>query len=385
MGGDILVLNAGSSSLKFALFGAGLQPGLRGSVEEIGGDGQLALDGERRPAPVADHKAALALILGELAGRGVTPGRLAAAAHRVVHGGERLTRPARVTPRLCAEIRACIPLAPLHNPHNLAAIEALAELAPELPQFAAFDTGFHADAPEVARRYALPERPETQGLIRYGFHGLSYGALTEALPRLSGLPLPRRLLAFHLGNGASACAILHGRSVATSMGYSPLDGLTMGSRVGEIGADAVLDLARRLGPDGAHALLTNDSGLKGLSGGLSDMRALLASDDPAAAFAVAHFTYWACRHAGSLIAAMQGLDAIAFTGGIGEHAAPVRAAILGGLQWAGMLADRQANDAGGPRLHAPDSPVSAWVVPAEEERRIAGAALALMGGQGGAA
>jgi acetate kinase len=377
--GDILVLNAGSSSIKFALFDGALGERHRGIAAGIGGDARLVIDGRARTLALPDHRAALTAVLEALAALGVQVKRLRAAGHRVVHGGAALTRPVRITAETLAAIRACVPLAPLHNPHNLAAIEALAEIAPGLPQFASFDTAFHASNPEVAVRYAIPRAEEARGIRRYGFHGLSYSSLVARLPEISGAPLPRRLLAFHLGNGASACAILEGRSVATTMGYSPLDGLPMGTRAGSIDATAVLRMVEIHGLERTQAILNHDSGLKALSGGISDMRKLLAAGTPEAAFAVEHFCYWTLRHAGSLIMAMGGVDAVAFTGGIGENAAPIRACIAAGMTWLGARLDAAANAAGGPRLHAPDSAIGLWVVPAEEERVIAADALALLG------
>ncbi len=374
----ILVINAGSSSIRFALYDRELAPVLRGMAAGIGGESSLKLGDviERRDLP--DHAAALAAILEALAARGLGPERLAAAAHRVVHGGSELVAPVRITPEVREVIASCTPLAPLHNPHNLAAIDALARLRPDLPQFASFDTAFHATNPEVATRYAIPMSPETRGIRRYGFHGLSYASLVRRLPAISGAPLPRRLLAFHLGNGASLCAILEGRSIATTMGYSPLDGLTMGTRAGGIDANAVLRLVELHGLERTRRILNNESGLLGLSGGTSDMRQLLLDPRPEAAFAIEHFIYWTLRHAGSLAAALEGVDAVAFTGGIGENAHEVRGRLLEGLRWLGLEPDAAANRAGGPRLHRPGSAVAAWVVPADEEGEIARHALALL-------
>lgn len=379
--GAVLVLNAGSSSIKVAVFGGDLREHLHGMADGIGGTGALKIGKTSCKADFPDHAAALDALLEGLADHGIKPCSLRAAAHRVVHGGTELTAPVRVTGDVLAAIRRCVSLAPLHNPHNLAAIETLMERAPALPQCASFDTGFHATNPEVAQRYALPPGAEARGLRRYGFHGLSYAALVDALPGIAGDPLPRRLLAFHLGNGASACAIRDGRSVATTMGYSPLEGLTMGTRVGSIDGNAVLRLAQEDGIAATHRMLNRESGLRGLSGGESDMRALLEDDGPRSRFAVAHFCYWAIRHGGSLVAAMEGLDAIAFTGGIGENSAHVRARIVEGLEWLGARLNPAANERGDARLHAPDSRVGCWIAPAAEERRIAADALALIGGQ----
>lgn len=369
--GSILVLNAGSSSIKFALFDAALTEQISGLAAGIGGQSFLEVAGTREAIPLIDHRAALKAVLSALEHKGMSLTSLQAAAHRVVHGGRKLTQPLRISAEVRSEIAACSPLAPLHNPHNLAAIDTLAELAPELPQYASFDTSFHATNPDVATRYAIPKMQETKGIRRYGFHGLSYASLVDALPGVSGAPLPSRLLAFHLGNGASLCAIRNGASVATTMGYSPLDGLTMGTRSGGIDANAVLRLVEDNGLERTKAILNHESGLLGLSGGKSDMRRLMLDQTADSDFAIEHFCYWSLRHAGSLIAAMEGLDAIAFTGGIGENAVGVRARICRGLEWAGLRMNPDANHSHGPRLHAESSRVAAWVIPAREERQIA--------------
>ena len=358
---SLLVLNAGSSSVKFMLFGADDAVLLAGAVTEIGGAARLACADRSGPVAAPDHAVAIAAILAALAGAGHPPVSLTACAHRVVHGGARLTAPTRLTPAVIAEIAACVPLAPLHNPANLAGIRAMQAAAPDLPQTASFDTAFHATNPPEATAYAIPARHRDAGIRRYGFHGISYASLTERLPAIAG-HLPPRLLALHLGNGASLCAIADGRSVATTMGYSPLSGLTMGTRAGDIDGNAVLALARSEGIDATARILNHDSGLKAI-GGASDMRAL-----DARGFARTHFAYWAARHAGSMIAAMGGLDAIAFTGGIGENDAAMRADIMDRLAFTGLLPDRTAS---GPALHASDSLVTAWIVPAAEEARIA--------------
>ncbi len=354
---SVLVVNAGSSSIKLAVFSAGSEPLLTASASRIGPETQLTVAGQSAAISAANHQQALSALLKALSAQGFSPDGFAVAGHRVVHGGPDLIAPCRLTPATIAAIEACAPLAPLHNPHNLAAIRALAALAPALPQTASFDTAFHASNPAEATRFALPDEPATQGLRRYGFHGISYASLCEALPRQTGKPLPQRLLAYHLGNGASACAILQGRSIATSMGYSPLDGLTMGTRPGSIDPQAVLTLVERIGLEQTRILLNHRAGLAGLSGGSSDMQELLARSDEPARFAVAHFIHWAIRHGGGLIAAMGGVDAVAFTGGIGEHAGSVRQRIMAGLAF----------------TLAP-----AHVVPAAEERQIARDALALV-------
>ncbi len=348
--GAILVINAGSSSVKYALFDGDM-------VEVL--SGQRDVD----PALSGGHSAALQDILAELSERGFALADLRAAAHRVVHGGAGLTAPCRVDAGVLGQIRAAIPLAPLHNPHNLLGITALAEIAPELPQFASFDTAFHATNPEVATRYGVPDDWVARGVRRYGFHGTSYQSLVETFPEVTGEALPKRVLAFHLGNGASICAIYQGQSVATTMGYSPLEGLTMGTRAGSIDAGAVLDMAEMDGIEATRAALNQRSGLVALSGGESDMKTLCGRSDRRAGFAVDHFCYWAARHGGSMIAAMQGVDAIVFTGGIGENAADIRARIMAQLQWAGV---------GGAQIQ---------VIPAQEERQIARNARALMAGK----
>ncbi len=380
MAGDdlILVLNAGSSSIKFAVFDRDLNSEISGIAEGIGGASRLKVNDVSQEIPFIDHKSALKNVMVALADAGFGIDKISAAGHRVVHGGRKLTAPMRVTPEVRAEIVNCTPLAPLHNPHNLAAIDSLAEIAPDLPQFVSFDTSFHATNPEVASRYAIPRMAETRGIRRYGFHGLSYASLVENLPIISGEKLPSRLLAFHLGNGASLCAIVNGQSVATTMGYSPLDGLTMGTRSGGIDANAVLRLVEENGLERTKAILNHESGLLGLSGGKSDMRNLMLDPSADSAFAVEHFCYWSLRHAGSLIAAMEGIDAIAFTGGIGENAVGVRARILRGLEWAGVRMNPDANHLRKARLHSDTSKIAAWVIPAQEERMIASDALSLL-------
>jgi len=375
---DILVLNAGSSSIKCAVFDAALNRVSSSMAEGIGGAARLHIGGKTQACTLPNHAAALRALLTGMAKEGVTLERLRGAAHRVVHGGERLTAPVRVTEATLKEIAACTALAPLHNPHNLAAIEMLDRLAPDLPQTMSFDTAFHTSNPEVATRYALPNWVEAEGIRRYGFHGLSYAGLVRTFPEITGGPLPQKVLAFHLGNGASICAIVDGHSVATTMGYSPLDGLTMGTRAGGIDANAVLRLVEEHGIDRTRRLLNQESGLLGLSDGTSDMRALMDAPNAASTFAVAHFCYWAVRHAGSLLAAMGGCDAMVFTGGIGENAAAIRRQILDGLDWMGVALDDERNAGNGPRLHSDGAPIALWVVPADEERVIARDALDLL-------
>ncbi|MFO1174424.1 MAG: acetate/propionate family kinase [Paracoccaceae bacterium] len=376
----VMVVNAGSSSVKMAVFAGGSEPVYSAMASEIGGASALRTPRGTRALRLADHAAAVAAMLEAAEGAGVGPSVLSAAAHRVVHGGARLTAPCRVTAEVEAAIEAAVPLAPLHNPANLTAIRALRALAPDLPQFASFDTAFHATNPEVAVRYAVPDSVARLGIRRYGFHGISFTALVRKVKETSAGKLPEKLLALHLGNGCSLCAIRNGQSVATTMGYSPLEGLTMGTRTGAIDGNAVLRLAELHGIDGAARILNRESGLLGL-GGTSDMRALHAAGTAEARFAIEHFIYWAVRHAGSMIAAMGGLDAIAFTGGIGENDVAVRAGILRGLGFAGTEFDVAANAAGRLCLHKKDSRVAILIVPAEEERQIALEAEAVMAGE----
>ncbi len=349
----ILVLNAGSSSLKIEVFDENLTSLISGAVTNIGTDGALKLGDTAQTVSTRDHGNALALMLLALSKEGFGLDQLSAAAHRVVHGGTILTQPARVTPEVIKAIEACIPLAPLHNPNNLAAILALQGAAPDLPQYCSFGTAFHATNPEVAVRYAIPQTQHDAGIRRYGFHGLSYANMIADF----GNDLPERLLAFHLGNGASLCAIKNGQSIATSMGYSPLSGLTMGTRSGDIDGAAVLRMSKSLGEDETDRLLNKSSGLKALAGD-NNMKLLLERDDADAQFAVDHFCYWAARHAGSAIVAMGGVDAVAFTGGIGENAEPIRARIIEHLSCFGE--------------------VSVHIIAADEEKQIARDALGLI-------
>ncbi len=349
----ILVLNAGSSSLKIEVFQPDLTPVVSGSVTNIGTEGALKLGENKTAVETKSHADALDLMLGALGEAGLPLAAMTAAAHRVVHGGTILTQPARVTPHVISAIESVIPLAPLHNPNNLAAMLALQAKAPDLAQYCSFGTAFHATNPDVATRYAIPQTQHDAGIRRYGFHGLSYANMVAEF----GDTLPKRLLALHLGNGASLCAIKDGQSVATSMGYSPLSGLTMGTRSGDIDGAAVLRMSKSLGEDETDRLLNKVSGLKALAGD-NNMKTLLERDDDAAAFAVEHFCYWAARNAGSAIVAMGGVDAVAFTGGIGENAAPVRERIMHHLACFG------------------DLPVH--VIAADEEKQIARDALQLI-------
>jgi acetate kinase len=371
----ILALNAGSSSLKFALFAAQDPPArlLRGQVERIGGPAVLEVSpssgpGTRRAlASGTDASAALEAVL-EVVREFEPP---AIAGHRIVHGGERFVAPCLLDGSAIEALERLDPLAPLHQPHNLAAVRRLRSLAPSLPQVGVFDTAFHASMPAVARRLGLPRSLHARGIRRYGFHGLSYQHAAEALR--DRLPAARRAIVAHLGNGASLCALRDGRSVETTLGFSALDGLLMGTRCGSLDPGVILHLmdVDGMSLESLEDLLYRRSGLLGVSGISHDMRDLLASPAPEAREAVELFVYRVVREAGALVSVLGGLDALAFTGGIGEHAAEVRAAIADGLAWTGLRLDPEANAASRPALHAADSPVSCVIVHCDEEAVIA--------------
>lgn len=372
--GLYLVFNVGSSSVKFARF-LGEQTG-EGPI--LRGKGQVERDaglgGTEEVATVDRDLIARVLIEAETAeGRPIT-----AVGHRIVHGGRRFEAPVLIDDDALAGMAALEPLAPLHQPHNVMAVRAVAMLRPGLPQVACFDTAFHRTQPDTRRRMPLPEKFFEDGLERYGFHGLSYAWVVAALTRHLGA-CPRRLLAYHLGNGASAAAILDGRSVATSMGFSTLDGLMMGTRPGGLDPGVLLHLLVQ-GHDHVSLsdLLYRGSGLLGVSGHSSDMRVLQASPDPASRRAIAMFCERAAMVGGGLVTAMGGLDAIAFTGGIGEHSATVRAAIAEAFGYLGARIDVQANAADDATISAAGSPIGLFAVPANEELMIASAIQALV-------
>jgi acetate kinase len=383
MANATLVLNAGSSSLKFSVFldGEPPQPLLRGQVEGllteprfVARDAAGAVVGERQwPAGTRlGHAGAIEFLFGW--GRGSLGGhRIVAAGHRVVHGGLKFTRPTLIDAAVLSALEDLVPLAPLHQPHNLGAIRAVAEHAPGLPQVACFDTAFHRTQPAVAQAFALPRRYAEEGVVRYGFHGLSYEYIASVLPDTDPRAAAGRTVVAHLGNGASLCALQGGQSVATTMGFSALDGLPMGTRCGSLDPGVLLYLMDRhgLGARALEELLYQQSGLLGVSGISSDMRTLLDSPRPEAAEAVGLFVYRVGRELGSLAAALGGLDALVFTGGIGEHAAAVRARVCRGAAWLGLELDEAANEAGGPRISRTGGRVSAWVIPTNEELLIA--------------
>lgn len=303
--------------------------------------------------------------------------------HRVVHGGMRFASPRLIDADVLAELDALCPLAPLHQPHNLAAIQAVAALAPDLPQVACFDTAFHHDKPEVAGRLALPRALHDQGIRRYGFHGLSYEYIARQLQAIDGELAGGRVIAAHLGNGASLCAMQGGKSVDTTMGFTALDGLMMGTRCGTLDPGVVLHLQTQLGmsPDEVDDLLYRKSGLLGVSGISSDMRTLVAHTSPEAQEAVELFIWRAAREFGALTASLGGVDGLVFTAGIGENHAEVRKRMCERLSWLGLSIDAEANAANAPDISATGSRVKVLVIPTDEERMIADHTLAVLQSQ----
>lgn len=387
----ILTLNAGSSSIKFAIFSAsGSSEGravAEGKAVNIGSAGtNLAVhDGAGTRLLSRDYAedAGEDLVLQDLLAwiESHFGGTLAAAGHRVVHGGPRFHAPCRVTADLIEELAKLVPLAPLHQPHNLAPIRVLARDFPALAQFACFDTGFHADNAPLATTFAIPRELTEQGIRRYGFHGISYEYIASCLPDYLGDVAEGRVVMAHLGNGASLCAMHHRRSVATTMGFTALDGLMMGTRCGTIDPGVLIYLMQEKGmsAQAVSDMLYHDCGLLGVSGISNDMHTLLASPAPEAREAVDLFVYRIVRELGSLVAALGGLDALVFTGGIGEHAAPVRAAVCRQAAWLGLTLDEAANAAHGPKITTDGSLVPALAVPTDEDRMIARHCLTLLG------
>ncbi len=385
----VLVLNAGSSSLKFALYALDRTlapaPAVCGQVDGIGASPEVTLDtaaGERIREAVAtaggqgeQHRAALEHVFGLLV-RHNPALDIAAAGHRIVHGGERFSAPTRLDEAVLRTLDTFVPLAPLHQPHNLRAVRAVAALMPDVPQVGCFDTAFHRTQPALAQAFALPRRLSTEGIKRYGFHGLSYDYVARQLPALIGERAKGAVVIAHLGNGASMCALREGKSVASTMGFTALEGLMMGTRSGSLDPGVMLYLMEQKGMDtkALTRLLYKESGLLGVSGISQDMRTLLASEAPEAKEAVDLFCYRIARELGSLAAAAGGLDALVFTGGIGEHAAPVREQVAAWSAWLGITIDPAANATPADharRLDTAGSRVAVAVVPTDEERMIA--------------
>jgi len=383
--GSILVVNAGSSSLKFSLFrldaADALQLAVRGQIDGIGTmprlkakdvAGKTLVERDLLLEEAREVKDAIGLAAAWL--REQFPGeQLLAVGHRVVHGGADYSQPVRVDEAVFTALEKLTPLAPLHEPHNLAAIRALRETRPELPQIACFDTAFHRTHPQLADLYALPWEFYEAGVRRYGFHGLSYEYIAATLPQAAPEIANGRVIVAHLGSGASLCALRAGQSVDSTMGFSPLDGIPMGTRPGAIDPGVLLYLVGQRGmtPAALEKLLYKESGMLGLSGISNDMRQLLESPEPRARLAVDYFVHYVAKEIGALAAVLGGLDGLVFTAGVGENAPVIRARILQACAWLGVTLDPDANQRGDARITAPESSVSAWVIPTNEELMIA--------------
>ena len=389
----ILTLNAGSSSLKFAAFrlaksseltslasgqveGIGAAP--KGEVETAGG-GAAKLSFEQSGSRV-DHAAAVDAILGWLKTAGYDSS-VAAVGHRIVHGGPDYSAPVLIDDATLTKLRALIPLAPLHQPHNIAGVEAAMRSFPSTPQVACFDTAFHRSHPFIHDTYALPRSYYDQGVRRYGFHGLSYEFITKKLRAIAPDIARKGVVIAHLGNGASMCAVHDGRAVATTMGFTALDGLSMGTRCGQIDPGVVLYLMaeKKMSAEAISDLLWTNSGLKGMSGMSQDMRELEASDTPAAREAIAYFVSTIRCELAALAATVNGAEALVFTAGIGEHSCKVREAALTDMEWMGVRLDAQANRANAQVISAGDSPTKVFVIPTDEELMIAEHTVATAG------
>ena len=384
MADAIAVLNAGSSSIKFSLFvtrSAELELELHGQIEGIyttphfiakKGDRAAVAEKSWAESSTLGHDGALDYLVAFLRSE-LADDHLIGVGHRVLHGGVDYKGPVLIDADVAATIEKLIPLAPLHQPHNLAPIRRLLARAPELAQVACFDTSFHSTNPDLAQRFALPEKLHEAGVRRYGFHGLSYEYIASVMADFDANASAGKTVVLHLGSGASMCAIEAGRSIATTMGFTALDGLHMGTRSGSLDPGVILYLMNQRGMDvrAVEKLLYNQSGLLGVSGVSSDMRTLLASTDQQAKLAVDLYCYRIRRELGSLAAALGGLDAIVFTGGIGENSAVIRERVCRDAAWLGVELDSTANSGGGPRISAPASRVSAWSIPTNEELMIA--------------
>ncbi len=387
-----LVLNAGSSSLKFCVY---RQPNdgawtlaAKGLVEGIGtaprlsakdADGLVLVD-QKPDCPVRDGSDALAVLSSWLKS-GYGGAQVLGVGHRVVHGGPRYASPAIVTAQVMTELRRLVPLAPLHQPYNLAAIEAVAERLPDVPQVACFDTSFHRSQPPVADVIPLPNEITSAGMQRYGFHGLSYEYIASVLPSVAPEIAAGRVIVAHLGSGASLCAMKGGRSVDNSLGFTALDGLCMGTRPGSLDPGVVLYLFQTLGLNAkqVETILYKKSGLLGISGISPDMRDLEASNDPWARLAVDYFVYRAVREIGSMAAVLGGIDALVFTAGIGENSPEIRRRICQASVWLGIELDQEANAGKQARISTVSSKASAWVIPTNEELTIARHTALLLG------
>jgi acetate kinase len=396
MADAIAVINAGSSSIKFSLFlvrGGELALDVRGQLEGLftaprfearDPSGRIVAERSWGEGVRLGHDGAMEH-LSRFLREALDDDRLTGVGHRVVHGGLDHAAPVRVDAAVLEALERLVPLAPLHQPHNLSPIVALLDRAPTLPQVVCFDTAFHRTVPEVAQRFALPEALHEAGVRRYGFHGLSYEYIAGVLPRFDARAAAGRTIVLHLGNGASMCAIAAGRSVATTMSFTALDGLPMGTRCGALDPAVGLYLMdeRKMTARAVERLLYHESGLLGVSGLSSDMRTLLESDAPRARLAIDLYVYRIRRELGSLAGALGGLDALVFTAGIGENAELIRDRVCRDAEWLGLTLDPVANAAGGPRISGPGSRVGAWVIPTDEELMIARHTRRVLAGPGG--
>lgn len=387
----VLILNAGSSSLKFCVYARpekhGWQLRSRGLISGIGTSPRfMARDPEGNVLAENDATEvrdaitaidALAAWLRESYGRGE---RLLGVGHRVVHGGSRYAEPTIVNDQVLADLKDLIPLAPLHQPYNLAAIETIFERLPDVPQVACFDTGFHQSEPEVAKLIPLPKRLRESGLRRYGFHGLSYEYIASVLPTVAPEIAKGRVIVAHLGSGASLCALKNGKSIDSTLGFTALDGLCMGTRPGSVDPGAILYLFQGLGLSAkeVEGILYKQSGLLGISGVSNDMRDLVASNEPDALMAVDYFVYRAAKEIGALSAVLGGVDGLVFTAGIGENSPEIRQRICAASAWLGVELDAGANQSRGPRISTRQSKVSTWMIPTNEELMIARHTAALL-------
>ncbi|MEZ5938240.1 MAG: acetate/propionate family kinase [Hyphomonadaceae bacterium] len=385
----VLTLNAGSSSLKFAVYPDADETGaalVRGEVSDLHHAPVFEFaerGGPRQSEPLGDPieaEQAVDQILSHVAGRHPDI-RFVAVGHRVVHGGDGFVAPVRLTPEVLAQLETLDPLAPLHQPHNLAAVRAVARAHPDLLQTASFDTAFHATQPRLATLLAVPEDIRRKGVRRYGFHGLSYAYVAGRLPELIGERADGRVVVAHLGQGASMCAMKGRRSIATTMGFSALDGLVMGTRCGALDPAVPLFLIEQCGMSAAQVseMLYKDSGLKGVSGLSGDMKTLLASSEDGARLAVDLFIYRIGVELGALAAALGGLDALVMTGGIGAKSPVIRERIVEAAGWLGARIDADANRSGAVRIDAPDSAIAIAALTTDEESVIARDCRSLLG------
>ncbi|WNV07770.1 acetate/propionate family kinase [Tardiphaga sp. 709] len=387
----ILVVNAGSSSVKFQIFsveGEGnLQRRIKGQIDGIGSRPRLRANGQNGD-PMADRAYPIEAVADVPAAMSVAGAWLRdelninpiAVGHRVVHGGPDYANPVLIDHGVVGRLERYVSLAPLHQPHNLAPIRTILNNFPTLPQVACFDTAFHRDHDALADYYAIPHQLHAEGIRRYGFHGLSYEYIAKRLSQVASNVAGGRVIVAHLGSGASMCAIKNGKSVESTMGFTALDGLAMGTRAGQLDPGVVLYLIAEKGMSVSKVqdFLYRDCGLKGLSGVSNDMRELQTSGDPRAAFAVDYFVYRVGLHAGMLVAALQGLDAFVFTAGIGENSATIRARIAERLTWLGVTLDASANAANASKISGADSRVPVFVIPTDEELMIAQHTLTLL-------